>query len=183
MVILIDEYDVPLDKAYQSGYYDDMVELIRSLFGQAFKTNDSLFLAVLTGCLRVPRESIFTGLNNFSVYTVRDVQYNEYFGFADEEVREMLTYYGRMELVIPNKEIRWIFVDQIQEWFEEETVKDSRKMENLCRAFEENDTAAIEAGFNSYLSRTISIHDNSVRKNRKENFYHGILLGIFSNRD
>ncbi len=136
VVILIDEYDVPLDKAYQSGYYDDMVELIRSLFGQAFKTNDSLFLAVLTGCLRVPRESIFTGLNNFSVYTVRDVQYNEYFGFADEEVREMLTYYGRMELVIPNKEIRWIFVDQIQEWFEEETVKDSRKMENLCRAFE-----------------------------------------------
>lgn len=183
VVILIDEYDVPLDKAYQSGYYDDMVELIRSLFGQAFKTNDSLFLAVLTGCLRVPKESIFTGLNNFSVYTVRDVQYNEYFGFADEEVREMLTYYGRMELVIPNKEIRWIFVDQIQEWFEEETVKDSRKMENLCRAFEENDTAAIEEGFNSYLSRTISIHDNSVRKNRKENFYHGILLGIFSNRD
>ena len=92
VVVLIDEYDVPLDKAYQSGYYDDMVELIRSLFGQAFKTNDSLFLAVLTGCLRVPRESIFTGLNNFSVYTVRDVQYNEYFGFADEEVREMLTY-------------------------------------------------------------------------------------------
>lgn len=303
VVMLIDEYDVPLDKAYQSGYYDDMVELVRSLFGQAFKTNDSLFLAVLTGCLRVSKESIFTGLNNFSVYTVRDVQYNEYFGFTDGEVREMLAYYdgmekydairewydgyrfgnvdvycpwdvinychalkmnptakpqsywintsgndiirkfiygakeatkaeieklvnggsirkkirqeltyreldtspdnlwsllfttgyltqygeteedGTVELVIPNKEICWIFVEQIQEWFEEETAKDSRKMENLCKAFEENDTAAIEEGFNSYLARTISIRDNSVRKNRKENFYHGILLCIFSNRD
>lgn len=82
-IILIDEYDVPLDKAYQAGYYDRMVELIRSLFGQAFKTNDSLYFAVLTGCLRVSKESIFTGLNNFSVYTVKDVQYNEYFGFTD----------------------------------------------------------------------------------------------------
>jgi hypothetical protein len=73
VVILIDEYDVPLDKAYQSGYYDDMVDLIRNLFGNAFKTNENLYFAVLTGCLRISKESIFTGLNNFNVYTVKDV--------------------------------------------------------------------------------------------------------------
>ena len=246
VIMLIDEYDVPLDKAYQSGYYDDMVELIRSLFGNAFKTNDSLYFAVLTGCLRISKESIFTGLNNFNVYTVKDVQYHEAFGFTDVEVRQMLEDYGFMEkydaikawydgyrfgtldiycpwdvvsychalkmkptitpknywvntssndivrrfvskantttrdeievlidggsvkkrirqeltyrdldsnidnlwsilfttgyltqrgfdsndlteLVIPNKEIRWIFVQQIREWFQEESVKDSKK--------------------------------------------------------
>ena len=93
-VILIDEYDVPLDKAYQSGYYDTMVDFIRTLFGQALKTNSSLYFAVLTGCLRISKESIFTGLNNFNVYTVKDVQYNEYFGFTDVDVRNMLTCYG-----------------------------------------------------------------------------------------
>ena len=92
--MLIDEYDVPLDKAYRAGYYDSMVELIRVLFGNAFKTNDSLKFAVLTGCLRISRESIFTGLNNFKVYTVKDVRYKEYFGFTDAEVRQMLEYYG-----------------------------------------------------------------------------------------
>ena len=97
VIMLIDEYDVPLDKAYQSGYYDDMVELIRSLFGNAFKTNDSLYFAVLTGCLRISKESIFTGLNNFNVYTVKDVRYKEYFGFTDAEVRQMLEYYGFTE--------------------------------------------------------------------------------------
>lgn len=96
VVMLIDEYDVPLDKAYRTGYYDSMVELIQVLFGNAFKTNDSLKFAVLTGCLRISRESIFTGLNNFSVYTVKDVQYNEYFGFSDAEVRKLLEYYGFM---------------------------------------------------------------------------------------
>ena len=96
-VILIDEYDVPLDKAYQSGYYDAMVELIRVLFGNAFKTNGSLYFAVLTGCLRISKESIFTGLNNFNVYTVNDVQYKEYFGFTDNEVQELLQYYGFKE--------------------------------------------------------------------------------------
>ena len=94
VIMLIDEYDVPLDKAYQSGYYDDMVDLIQSLFGNAFKTNDSLYFAVLTGCLRISKESIFTGLNNFSVYTIKDVQYHEAFGFTDVEVRQMLEYYG-----------------------------------------------------------------------------------------
>ncbi len=298
-VMLIDEYDVPLDKAYRAGYYDSMVELIRVLFGNAFKTNDSLKFAVLTGCLRISRESIFTGLNNFKVYTVKDVRYKEYFGFTDAEVRQMLEYYGlegqydavkewydgylfgnlgiycpwdvinycgdlrdgsvsepqnywvntssndiirkfisratastkseieqlmnggsikkkiRQELtyrdldsqadnlwsvlfttgyltqcakddngmtslIIPNKEIQWIFEEQIQEWFETESTKDIQKLENFCRAFEENDTAAIERGFTSYLRKTISIRDTSVKKGMKENFYHGILLGLFA---
>ena len=302
VIILIDEYDVPLDKAYQSGYYDDMVDLIRSLFGNALKTNDSLYFAVLTGCLRISRESIFTGLNNFNVYTVKNVQYHEAFGFTDAEVRQMLEYYGFMEkydvikewydgyrfgtldiycpwdvvsychalkmqptvspqnywvntssndiirrfvskantttrdelellidggsvkkmirqeltyrdldssidnlwsilfttgyltqrgtesgdlteLVIPNREIRWIFVQQIREWFREESVKDTEKLERFCRAFQENDTAAIEKGFNDYLWNTISIRDTSVRKEMKENFYHGILLGLLAYMD
>lgn len=93
-VILIDEYDVPLDSAYQSGCYDAMAGFIRTLFGQALKTNSSLYFAVLTGCLRISKESIFTGMNNFKVYTVKDVRYQQYFGFTDAEVRQMLAYYG-----------------------------------------------------------------------------------------
>lgn len=93
-IILIDEYDVPLDKAYQSGYYDDMVTFTRGLLGQALKTNDSLYFAVLTGCLRITKESIFTGLNNFNAYTVKDIQYNEYFGFTDAEIKTLLANYG-----------------------------------------------------------------------------------------
>ena len=93
VIMLIDEYDVPLDKAYQAGYYDSMVELLSALFGNAFKTNDSLNFAVLTGCLRISKESIFTGLNNFKVYTVKDVRYREYFGFTDAEVKQMLAYW------------------------------------------------------------------------------------------
>ena len=107
IVMLIDEYDVPLDKAYRSGYYDAMVELIRVLFGNAFKTNESLKLAVLTGCLRISKESIFTGLNNFKVYTVKDVRYKEYFGFTDAEVRKMLEYYGFVNQY-----------DAIKEWYD-----------------------------------------------------------------
>ena len=299
VVMLIDEYDVPLDKAYQSGYYDSMVELVKVLFGNAFKTNDSLEFAVLTGCLRISKESIFTGLNNFNVYTVKDVQYNEYFGFSDAEVRKLLEYYGFTEkydvikkwydgyrfgelevycpwdvvsychtlkmnpseepqnywvntssnsiirkfidmadaatkdeierligggsirkkirqeltyrdldsgidnlwsilfttgyltqdgyhdngmtgLVIPNREVRWIFEEQIQDWFKAETRKDLQMLENFCRAFEKNDTDAIEKGFTAYLRKTISVRDTSVRKDMKENFYHGVLLGLFA---
>ena len=299
VVILIDEYDVPLDKAYQSGYYDAMVELIRVLFGNAFKTNSSLYLAVLTGCLRISKESIFTGLNNFNVYTVKDVQYKEYFGFTDNEVKALLKYYGftdkynrikewyngyrfgdldiycpwdvvsychalkmnpltepqnywvntssnsiirkfieradgttkeeieqlihgksikkkiRQELtyrdldskidnlwsilfttgyltqskiqkgdftglVIPNKEIQWIFEEQIQEWFEMEIGKDKNMLENFGRAFEENNIEGIEKLFTSYLRKTISIRDTNIKKEMKENFYHGILLGLFA---
>lgn len=312
VVILIDEYDVPLDRAYRSGYYDEMTELIRGLFGQALKTNDSLHLAVLTGCLRISKESIFTGLNNFNVYTVMDAAYNGYFGFTDREVRKILEYYGFMELygtikewydgyhfsgleiycpwdvvsychalkmnpsvkpqnywvntssndiirkfvskanattkneieqlidgcsvkkkirqeltyrdldstidnlwsilfttgyltqyrktedhmpqhtdaennitelVIPNKEIHWIFMEQIRTWFEEETAKDSRKLENFCRAFQENNVSAIEEGFTSYLKKTISIRDTNAKNAMKENFYHGVLLGLLSNVD
>ncbi len=299
VVMLIDEYDVPLDKAYQSGYYDSMVELVKVLFGNAFKTNDSLEFAVLTGCLRISKESIFTGLNNFKVYTVKDVRYKEYFGFTDAEVRQMLEYYGfsdqygavrewydgyrfgslgiycpwdvvnycadlrdgsvtepqnywvntssnsiirkfidmadaatkdeierligggsirkkiRQELtyrdldsgidnlwsilfttgyltqdgyhdngmtglVIPNREVRWIFEEQIQDWFKAETRKDLQMLEHFCRAFEKNDTDAIEKGFAAYLRKTISVRDTSVRKDMKENFYHGVLLGLFA---
>lgn len=298
-IILIDEYDVPLDKAYQSGFYDSMVDFIRTILSQALKTNVSLHFAVLTGCLRISKESIFTGFNNFNVYSVKDVQYNEYFGFSDMEVRKMLEYYGFMEkydvirewydgyrfgelnifcpwdvvsychalklnssavpqnywvntssnsivrkflhradgttrdeiellisggivwkkirqeltyrdidskidnlwsilfttgyltqcgkddgsmtgLVIPNKEVRWIFQEQIQDWFEEETKRDAQMLKNFCRAFEENDTDAIEKGFTSYLRKTISIRDTNVKKELKENFYHGILLGLFA---
>lgn len=301
-IVLIDEYDVPLDKAYQSGYYDTMVALIRALFGQALKTNSSLYFAVLTGCLRISGESIFTGFNNFNVYTIMDAAYNEYFGFSDREVLELLEYYGFMdkyyaikewydgyrfgsldiycpwdvisychalkmtpsvspknywvntssnniikkfigraksvtrneiefllnggsikkqirqeltyrdldskvenlwsllfmtgyltqcreadtewtEIVIPNREIHWIFMEQIQEWFEEETIKDSKKLEEFCHAFQENNVSAIEEGFNAYLKKTISIRDTNVRKEMKENFYHGILLGLFGNMD
>ena len=302
VIMLIDEYDVPLDKAYQSGYYDSMVELVRILFGNAFKTNDSLKFAVLTGCLRISKESIFTGLNNFKVYTVKDVRYKEYFGFTDAEVRQMLEYYGfsgqydsvkewydgymfgnlgiycpwdvinycgdlrdgsvtepqnywvntssndiirrflskadtaaRDEiellingghvkkmvhqeltyrdldsdidnlwsilfttgyltqagedeegissLVIPNREIRWIYVQQIRKWFKDESRKDTQKLENLRRAFEENNTAAIEKEFAFYLRKTISIRDTNVKKEVKENYYHSVLLGLFGNMD
>ena len=107
VIMLIDEYDVPLDKAYQSGYYDAMVELVKVLFGNAFKTNDSLKFAVLTGCLRISKESIFTGLNNFKVYTIKDVRYKEYFGFTDAEVRQMLEYYGFSDQY-----------DAVKEWYD-----------------------------------------------------------------
>ncbi|MDE7183102.1 MAG: ATP-binding protein [Lachnospiraceae bacterium] len=302
VIILIDEYDVPLDKAYHSGYYDAMAELLRVLFGNAFKTNDSLKFAVLTGCLRISKESIFTGLNNFKVYTLKDVRCREYFGFTDIEVRQMLAYYGLMnqydaikewydgylfgnlgiycpwdvinycsdlrdksvtepqnywvntssndiirkflsranattmneierlmngdsvrkrihqeltyrdldaklenlwsvlfttgyltqrsaqdgdltELVIPNREIQWIFVQQICEWFSEKTISNTDRLERFCKAFEANDAAAVERGFNDFLGDMISIRDISVRKNMKENFYHGMLLGILGNRD
>ncbi|RKI40959.1 hypothetical protein D7V86_10585 [bacterium D16-51] len=302
VILLIDEYDVPLDKAYQAKYYDSMINLMRGLFGQALKTNDSMYFAVLTGCLRISKESIFTGFNNFKVFSVMDVSYNEYFGFTDKEVKKLLAYYGFTkkyniikewydgyhfgntevycpwdvinycfdfrvdssacpknywvntssndivrkfinkanlstrkdieilidggsikrkirqeltyrdldsdidnlwsilfttgyltriggkeeeftELIIPNREIRWIFTEQIYEWFKEEAKKDSQKLEDFCRAFQENDVGAIEAGFTSYLKKTISIRDTSVKKDRKENFYHGILLGLFAHMD
>ena len=94
VILLIDEYDVPLDKAFQAGYYDEMVTLIRNLLGNALKTNDSLYFAVMTGCLRISRESIFTGLNNLKVHTISDVRYDEFFGFTDEDVNELLDFYG-----------------------------------------------------------------------------------------
>ena len=92
--MLIDEYDVPLDKAFQAGYYDEMASFIRSLLGNALKTNDSLYFAVLTGCLRISKESIFTGLNNLKIHTISDFRYDEYFGFTDTDVNELLEFYS-----------------------------------------------------------------------------------------
>lgn len=295
VVLLIDEYDVPLDKAHQAGYYDGIIDLVRNLFSRALKSNESLEFAVLTGCLRIAKESIFTGLNNFKVYSVLDARFQEYFGFSDEEVKAMLEYYGlgnahsvikdwydgyqmgnvdiycpwdvinyidllradpkaepktfwintsgndiirkflrmakqstRREierliagesiskkvkeeltyrdlyesaeniwsvlfttgyltkcgkaddnvypLVIPNREIRQIFIEQIQEWFQEEAQRDRVKLEAFCEAFVSADADAIETKFTAYLKKTISIRDT-------ENFYQGILLGLLSYRE
>ena len=103
-IILIDEYDVPLDKAFQHGYYKEMVLMIRGVFGQALKTNDSLYFAVLTGCLRVSKESIFTGLNNFKVLSITDHRFDEHFGFTDDEVCRLLTAYGMEDHLSETKE-------------------------------------------------------------------------------
>ena len=298
-VLLIDEYDVPLSKASEHGYYKEMAMLIRKLFEQVLKTNESLKLAVLTGCMRISKESIFTGLNNFEVLSVADVRFDEYFGFTDKEVRKLLEYYhlsdkyqqvkewydgyqfgnvevycpwdvmnycvtlladpnaepqnywintssneavrrfiresdnsgtirreieglvageciikelhqeltyedmyqtidniwsvlfttgyltqrGRSEgnifrLAIPNREIRNIFTTQIMQLFRENVKKDGELLNRFCEALENGNTESAEKCFGEYLRKTISIRDTSVRKEMKENFYHGILLGI-----
>lgn len=302
VIILIDEYDVPLDKAYQHGYYDQMSTTIRNIFNQALKSNESMQFAVMTGCLRISKESIFTGLNNPNVASITTVQFDEYFGFTDEEVQELIAYYkleehyetirkwyngyqfGRtsvycpwdvinycyalrfdntsrpqnywsntssnniikmflkkaksatkreiealiagesvkkqiqqeltykdlesnidnlwsmlfttgyltqrnncaqekIELVIPNEEIRNIFITQISEWFDELAVKDQGQLNNFCYAFKNGDTQMIEDLFNAYLMKTISIRDTNARKEKKENFYHGILLGLLGHME
>ncbi len=297
VVILIDEYDVPLDKAYQNGYYHEMVSLIRGLFGQALKTNDYLQFAILTGCLRISKESIFTGLNNFKVLSIMDARFDEQFGFTDSEVEELLAAYnldlhfteikewydgyhfgnadvycpwdvinyvdllrfeptakpqdfwsnssgnalvrsfidkadvqtkdeierliageyiekeisqeltydeidksianlwsvlfttgyltkqgvtddGKVRLSIPNREIKNLFIKKIREWFSDTTANDGKTLEQFCNAFVEKDTEKIEQLFGDYLWNTISIRDTAVAKDKKENFYHGILLGL-----
>ena len=107
VVVLIDEYDVPLAKAYENGYYDDMVLLLRNMFGNVLKSNDSLAFAVLTGCLRIAKESIFTGLNNFKVYSITDQEFDETFGFTDAEVKAMLQYYGLQD-----------YFNVVREWYD-----------------------------------------------------------------
>ena len=297
VVILIDEYDVPLDKAYQNGYYHEMVSLIRGLFGQALKTNDYLQFAILTGCLRISKESIFTGLNNFKVLSIMDARFDEQFGFTDSEVEELLAAYnldshfteikewydgyrfgnadvycpwdvinyvdllrfeptakpqdfwsnssgnalvrsfidkadvqtkdeierliageyiekeisqeltydeidksianlwsvlfttgyltkqgvtddGKVRLSIPNREIKNLFIKKIREWFSDTTANDGKTLEQFCNAFVDKDTEKIEQLFGDYLWNTISIRDTAVAKDKKENFYHGILLGL-----
>ena len=297
VVILIDEYDVPLDKAYQHGYYHEMVSLIRGLFGQALKTNDYLQFAILTGCLRISKESIFTGLNNFKVLSIMDTRFDEQFGFTDSEVEELLAAYnldshfteikewydgyhfgnadvycpwdvinyvdllrfeptakpqdfwsnssgnalvrsfidkadvqtkdeierliageyiekeisqeltydeidksianlwsvlfttgyltkqgvtddGKVRLSIPNREIKNLFIKKIREWFSDTTANDGKTLEQFCNAFVDKDTEKIEELFGDYLWNTISIRDTAVAKDKKENFYHGILLGL-----
>ena len=301
-ILLIDEYDVPLDKAFQAGYYDEMVSLIRNLLGNALKTNDSLYFAVLTGCLRISKESIFTGLNNPKVHTVSDVRYDEYFGFINADVDELLEFYGlsaykdtikdwydgyrfgdtdvycpwdvinycdelladpsaepenywantsgndlirrllkkanqstrndveqlinggtiikpirqeltyrevedsidniwsvlystgyltcrrrvpgkKMELVLPNWEVRELFIELVKDWFEETTQADSGGISRFCEAFPSGDTDTIQKMLGDYLWDSISVRDTAVRRNMKENFYHGMLLGLLKNQD
>ena len=296
-VILIDEYDVPLDKAFQNGYYREMVSLIRGLFGMALKTNDSLQFAILTGCLRISKESIFTGLNNFKVLSVLDSRFDEQFGFTDPEVKKILDDYdltshfdeikewydgyhfgntdiycpwdvinytdqlrydpstrpqdfwsnssgnaivrrfidkadistrneiegliagewiekdivpeltydeidksienlwsvlfttgylthkgctesGKYRLVIPNREVRNLFVRKIREWFADVSRNDGKTLETLCSALVNKEPEKIGQIFGDYLWNTISIRDTAAARERKENFYHGILLGL-----
>ena len=306
VILLIDEYDVPLDKAYQHGYYDQMTGVIRSLLGKVLKSNETLYAAVITGCLRIAKESIFTGLNNFSVDAITDTRFAQYFGFTDDEVRELLAYYeldefyasvkewydgyhfGRQEIYcpwdvlnycqkllsdktrkpeaywansssnyivqeilshasettksqiealisgetivqriipeltypelendditlretylwsvlyatgyltntieqpmlsdsslyqlrIPNREILQIYRDKIQSWYNITVRKDTQKWQDFCNAVKTGNAAEVQALFNSYMSRSISIRDTFVKKEMKENFYHGMLLGI-----
>ena len=301
VILLIDEYDVPLDKAFQAGYYDEMIVLIRNLFSNALKTNDFLQFAVLTGCLRVSKESIFTGLNNLKVHTITDVRYDQYFGFTEEEVSEMLAFYGlesyqdiirdwydgyrfgkvslycpwdvlnycdelladeeaepenywantsendmvrrfidkadkntkneieqlvnggtivksikqeltykdmddsienvwsillatgyltqrgrfsnrQFELAIPNKEVRELFIDLVKDWFKETTRADWSRIEKFCMAFPKGEVTRIGEMLHDYLWDSISVRDTAVRKNRKENFYHGMLLGLLQSQ-
>ena len=304
VILLIDEYDVPLDKAFQRGYYDEMVSLIRSLFDNALKTNASLYFAVLTGCLRISKESIFTGLNNLKVHTISDVRYDEYFGFTDADVDKMLAFYGlssytdvirdwydgyrfgktdvycpwdvinycdellaaplappenywantsgndlirrmlknanqttkneveellnggkvtkriKQELTyreiddsienvwsvlyatgyltgmhveqedadifrlwIPNGEIRKLFYELVEDWFREVTRSDTSRISRFCAAFPTGDTDTIQEMLSDYLWDSITVRDTAVRRNMKENFYHGMLLGLLQSQD
>lgn len=297
VIILIDEYDVPLNKAFENGYYDEMTLLIRNLFGNALKSNSDLHFAVLTGCLRISKESIFTGLNNMKIMSLTDVRFDEYFGFTDSEVKQILEYYNltehydvmkkwydgyrfgnidvycpwdvinytdllctdsqaapqdfwsntsgnamvrrfidkalpqtkkeieeliagssiikelrqeltyneldssidnlwsvlfltgyltqrgvadgrRYNMAIPNNEIRNLFIMQIKEWFSENAYSDSATINSFCEAFAKGDSQTIEHLLGDYLWNTISIRDTAVRRERKENFYHGMLLGL-----
>ena len=299
VILLIDEYDVPLDKAFQAGYYDEMVSLIRNMLGNVLKTNDSLYFAVLTGCLRISKESIFTGLNNLKIHTISDVRYDEFFGFISTDVDEILNFYGlssykgvlrdwydgyrfgnvdvycpwdvinycdelladpiappknywantsgndlilrllkkadqttkdeveelindgkitqkiKQELTyrdvddsvenvwsvlyatgyltgkhveqadadifslwIPNGEIHKLFSDLVQDWFKEVTRSDSARINRFCAAFPAEDAETIQDMLHDYLWDSISVRDTAVRTNMKENFYHGMVLGL-----
>lgn len=297
VILLIDEYDVPLDKAFQAGYYDEMVSLIRNMFGNALKTNDNLYFAVLTGCLRISKESIFTGLNNLNVMTVSDPYFCSSFGFTEEEVLEFLRYYGleefqntvrewydgyrfgdtsvycpwdvikyaqillrdrdaepenywantsgndlvrrllkradqttrneieqllnggtivknirqeltyrdiedsidniwsvlystgyltqrgrlpgkQMKLALPNREVKELFIELVKDWFQETTYADSARIQRFCAAFPAGDASTIQDMLHDYLWDSISVRDTAVRATRKENFYHGMVLGL-----
>lgn len=300
VIVLIDEYDVPLAKANENGYYDQMVLLVRNLFENVLKTNSSLKFAVLTGCLRVAKESIFTGLNNFKTNSILDVEYDETFGFVDDEVKEMLHYYGqdthyetvkewydgyrfgnadvycpwdvinycdahrrnpmlppenywtntsgndvlkhfiesagaakglaktdlerlvngeivekdiredltynelyasmdnlwstlfmagylthkgrvdtkRFRLAVPNREIRNIITEQVLALFKQDVEKDGQLLNDFCTALSDGYTDEVERLFSEYMKKTISVRDTFARKELKENFYHGLLLGI-----
>ena len=187
-ILLIDEYDVPLDKAFQNGYYKEMTTLIRGIFGEALKTNDSLQFAVLTGCLRVSKESIFTGLNNFKVVSITDSRFDEIDNSIDNLwsilfTTGYLTQQGKSErgvyrLVIPNKEIREVYILQIQEWFKDSVLHNREPINQLLKAIKEGDSDTVEKDLTKILVNTISIFDTKSGKEEKEIFYHGILLGL-----
>ena len=302
VIILIDEYDVPLQNAWLNGFYDEMVDFIRSLFDAALKTNDSLEFGVLTGCLRVSKESIFTGMNNLKVYSISDVAFSDYFGFTDAEVQQMLKTYelekyhntvkqwydgyhfgktemycpwditnycfdmlqnpdaqpkaywlntsgndivrqfissatatmkddiehlmagqsvrkvisqeltyrelndnidnlwsmlymtgylthsavledDELELMIPNLEIRKIFRTQIYKWFSAYAAQNKVNLTDFCMTFRNGDADSAQQMFSKYLNDVISIRDTNVEIAKKENFYHGILLGLLSRMD
>lgn len=299
VVILVDEYDVPLDKAYQNGYYKEMVSMIRSLFGEALKTNEFLQFAVLTGCLRVSKESIFTGLNNFKIFSITDARFDEQFGFTEDEVGKMLKDYhleehlaemkewydgyhfgdadiycpwdvinrvddlcdtpeakpkcywinssgnalvkrfvsianrttqdeiehliagepieksvrldltydeidksidniwsvlfttgyltqagmteqGAYKLVIPNKEVRTVYISQIQEWFKQKIADNTEQMAYFWKAIEDGNAEMIEQYLNQILSNTISVFDTKAPEMEKENSYHTFLAGMLT---
>lgn len=307
VIIIIDEYDVPLNKAYENGYYDNMVSHIRGIF-QALKSNRYLQFAVLTGCMRISKESIFTGLNNLKVLTIADVQFDEYFGFTNNEVKEILSYYNltayydlvkewyngyrfgdldiycpwdvinycdsllidskskpkaywinssgnnilrkfidsansavrkdieklmngdyierelfheltyqdietgikddslenntmwsilyttgylthkeidddKYKLIIPNKEILKVFETQIKLWFERKVKSDEPTLKKFCSSFKTGDVETIQRLLNRYLKSTISIRDTYTKKSKKENFYHGLLLGLLRSEE
>ena len=302
VILLIDEYDVPLDKAFQAGYYEEMVSLIRNLFSNALKTNDDLQFSVLTGCLRISKESIFTGLNNLNVMTVSDPYFCDSFGFTDSEVKELLSYYGlenvhetvrdwydgyqfgnasvycpwdvikyvqillrdkeaepenywantsensivrrllsradqttrdeieqlvnggmivksirqeitykdieasidnvwsvlystgyltsrgrlpgkRLRLVLPNQEVKELFIELVKDWFRETTRADSSRINRFCDAFPAGDVSVIQEMLHDYLWDSISVRDAAVRMNMKENFYHGMVLGLLQSQE
>lgn len=302
VILLIDEYDVPLDKAFQAGYYEEMVSLIRNLFSNALKTNDDLQFSVLTGCLRISKESIFTGLNNLNVMTVSAPYFCDSFGFTDSEVKELLSYYGlenvyetvrdwydgyqfgnasvycpwdvikyvqillrdkeaepenywantsensivrrllsradqttrdeieqlvnggmivksirqeitykdieasidnvwsvlystgyltsrgrlpgkRLRLVLPNQEVKELFIELVKDWFRETTRADSSRINRFCDAFPAGDVSVIQEMLHDYLWDSISVRDAAVRMNMKENFYHGMVLGLLQSQE
>lgn len=301
VIILIDEYDAPLQRAHENGYYKKMVLLIRQLFGYALKSNEFLYFGVLTGCLRVSKESIFSDLNNPKVFSLIDERCDEWFGFTDDEVRELLDTYdlseyydtakdwydgyqigstglycpwdiinycdylltnsnkapqnfwanvsengiirnfadkadrktldeiekliagesvkkrirtdltypdinstvdnlwgilfttgyltchnvdenGSYELMIPNREIKNLFEDQITAWFDTKIYSDTENLNRFCDAFPKGEATTIENHLNTLLRRSVSIRDSQVPEEKKENFYHGLVLGILNSR-
>ncbi len=192
VILLIDEYDVPLDKAQQSGCYDEMVSLIRGLFGQALKTNDSLYFAVLTGCLRIAKESIFTGLNNFNIFSVTDVFLAIILALLTKKLPQCRNTMGWLINLTSLKTgmmdidlgCRMSIVHGMSSTIAENCGLTGKLIQGLFGLIPAATTAAaVEAQFGAYLRRTISIWDTAVRKNRKENFYHGILLGLLGHRE
>ena len=219
VILLIDEYDVPLDKAFQAGYYNEMISLIRNLLGNALKTNDSLYFSVLTGCLRISKESIFTGLNNLKVHTISDLRYDEYFGFTNADVDEILKFYGLTSykdvirdwydgyrfgntdvycpwdvinscdelLADPHAEPEnyWANTsgnDLIQRLLKKATQSTKNDVEQLINGGTVTKPIRQELTYRE-VEDSISVRDTAVRRNMKENFYHGMLLGLLRSQD